>query len=93
MIVDFACEETEKIWGGRSSRRFPPDIQDRALRKLRQLNAAGTLEDLKLPPSNHLELLQGSRKGQMSIRINKQWRLVFEWEAGDAFEVQIIDYH
>lgn len=93
MIVDFACAETEHIWEGRISRQFPPDIQDRALRKLRQLDAARTLEDLRLPPSNHLEPLKGSRKGQMSIRINKQWRICFEWQSGDAAHVEIVDYH
>jgi proteic killer suppression protein len=93
MIKFFGCKETEKIWEGHHSRRFPQDIQNRALRKLRQLDAALTLDDLKNPPSNHLEALKGNRKGQMSIRINDQWRVCFQWNAGEATEVEIVDYH
>jgi proteic killer suppression protein len=76
MIRSFKCRETEKIWQGHVSRKFPGDIQNRALRKLRQLNASTTLDDLKNPPGNCLEALKHDRKGQMSIRINRQWRSV-----------------
>ena len=93
MILAFACKETERIWEGVRSRKFPPDIQDRALNKLRQLEAARTLDDLRLPPSNHLEALQGNRQGQYSIRITRQWRLCFRWVDGDADDVEIVDYH
>ena len=93
MIVSFACKETEKIWEGRYSRKLPSDIQERALVKLRWINAADNPQELRVPPSNHLENLSGSRKGQMSIRINKQWRICFIFEKGDAFDVEIVDYH
>jgi proteic killer suppression protein len=93
MIKTFADKESQRIWGGESSRKLPREIQERALRKLRQLDAATTIDDLKLPPSNHLESLKGNRKGQMSLRINQQWRLCFVWRHGDAYEVEITDYH
>ena len=94
MIKSFACKETAKIWEGLASRKFPRDMQDRALRKLRQLDASQTLDDLKNPPGNHLEALKGDRAGQMSIRINQKWRLCFEWrESGEAHNVEIVDYH
>ena len=93
MIRSFNCKETQKIWEGQVSRRLPGDIQDRALRKLRLLDAALVMNDLKVPPSNHLEVLKGNRKGQMSIRINKQWRICFEWTDGEATNVEIVDYH
>ncbi len=93
MIRSFACKETEGIWQGRASRRLPQDIQDRALRKLRQLDAALTLDDLKNPPSNHLEALKGNRDGQLSIRINNQFRICFRWHTGEAHAVEIVDYH
>lgn len=93
MIKTFKCKETEKVWFGDSSRKFPRNIQDRAFRKLRQLNAAVTVEDLRNPPGNNLENLHGDRKGHMSIRVNNQWRLCFRFENGEAFDVQIIDYH
>lgn len=93
MIRSFRCKETERIWQGQSSRKFPGDIQDRALRKLRQLDAASTISDLRNPPSNWLEALKGDRKGQWSIRINNQWRVCFRWTDGEANEVEIIDYH
>ncbi len=93
MIKSFACKETEKIWLGKYSRKLPKDIQERALRKLRQLDASISFNDLKLPPSNRLESLSGDRKGQYSIRINQQWRLCFGWENGTAFDVEIVDYH
>lgn len=93
MIKSFACKETEKIWHEIRSKKFPPDIQDRALRKLSLLEVAQNIEDLREPPSNHLERLQGNRKGQMSIRINKQWRICFVWDNGEAHHVEIVDYH
>ena len=93
MIRSFKCKETQGIWQGNASRRLPYDVQDRAFRKLRQLNAARSLQDLKEPPSNHLEVLKGIRKGRISIRINNQWRLCFVWDGNNATEVEIIDYH
>jgi proteic killer suppression protein len=93
MIRSFRCKETERVWGGQSSRKFPGDIQDRALRKLRQLDASGSLDDLRNPPGNRLEALHGERAGQMSIRINGQWRICFQWHDGDATEIEIVDYH
>ena len=93
MIRSFRCKETERIWEGHMSRRLPQDIQNRALRKLRQLDAALVSDDLKNPPSNHLEVLKGSRKGQMSLRINDQWRICFRWIEGEATDVEIVDYH
>ncbi|MSO99190.1 MAG: type II toxin-antitoxin system RelE/ParE family toxin [Rhodospirillaceae bacterium] len=93
MIRSFKCKETARIWDGESSRKFPGDIQDRAWRKLRQLDAAATLEDLRHPPGNRLEALKAARAGQMSIRVNDQWRICFLWMAGDAIEVEIVDYH
>ena len=93
MIRSFKCRETEKIWKGTRSQRLPTDIQERALRKLRQLNASICLQDLKMPPSNHLKRLSGDKKEQYSIRINDQWRLCFDWNDGDSYEVEVIDYH
>jgi len=93
MIRSFKRKDTQRIWQGQSSRRFPDDIQDRALRKLRQLDAAAILEDLRNPPGNRLEVLKGSRISQMSIRINDQWRICFRWVDHDAWDVEIVDYH
>ena len=93
MIVSFRCKETARIWGGEESRKFPRDIQDRALIKLRQLDAARTIDDLLIPPSNRLKPLKGVRKGQMSIRINDQWRICFAWKDGEAHQVEFVDYH
>jgi len=93
MLQSFACTETEKIWGGRSSRRFPPDIQNMARRKLRYIHFARSIGDLRSPPGNRLEALQGSRAKQHSIRINDQWRICFEWQGEHAYEVEIVDYH
>jgi proteic killer suppression protein len=93
VIRSFADREAEKIWGGTPSRRLPGDIQAVARRKLRMLYNAATLDDLRIPPANRLEALKGSRKGQHSIRINDQWRVCFRWKGGDAFDVQIVDYH
>ena len=93
MIRSFRCKDTQRIWQGQSSRKFPGDIQDRALRKLRQLDAAAILEDLRNPPGNRLEVLRGKRIGQMSTRINDQWRICFRWVDHDAWDVEIVDYH
>jgi proteic killer suppression protein len=93
VIRSFKCKETEKIWRGLKSKKFPPHIQERALIKLRQLDVSMVLEDLRLLPSNYLELLKGDRKNQMSIRITKQWRLCFVWELDEATNVEIVDYH
>ena len=93
MILDFADKETESIWRGERSRRLPAGIQDIARRKLRMLNNAHNLEDLRIPPANRLEALKGDRKGQHSIRINDQWRICFKWKDGNCSEVGIIDYY
>ncbi|GAX61423.1 plasmid maintenance system killer protein [Candidatus Scalindua japonica] len=93
MIKSFKCKETEKIFNRSFSRKLPHDIQRTALRKLRMLNRAIKLNDLKVPPSNHLEALYGNRKGQHSIRINDQWRICFKWSGGEANNVEITDYH
>ncbi len=94
MIVSFKCRETERIWNGEQSPSFPADIQSTARRKLRMINAAVALLDLKSPPGNRLESLKGDRAGQWSIRINDQWRVCFEWgKDNNAREVEITDYH
>ncbi|MBM3602452.1 MAG: type II toxin-antitoxin system RelE/ParE family toxin [Alphaproteobacteria bacterium] len=93
MIRSFACKDTEKIWNGLTVRSFPGDMQNRALRKLRQLDVAQTVDDLKNPPGNKLEALKGNRKGQMSIRINDQWRICFVWQDNKVYDVEIVDYH
>lgn len=93
MIRDFADKEAEKVWAGSPSRRLPADIQAVARRKLRMLNNAAVLDDLRVPPANRLEALKGGRKGQHSIRINDQWRVCFRWKEGDAYDVEIVDYH
>jgi toxin HigB-1 len=81
------------IWSGEGSRRLPQDIQQVARRKLRMLNNAHALDDLRIPPANRLEAMRGDRKGQHSIRINDQWRICFVWKEGDAHAVEIVDYH
>jgi toxin HigB-1 len=93
MIQSFADAETELIWSGRRSRRLPPDMQAVALRKLRMLNQARVLQDMRVPPGNRLEALKGSRKRQHSIRVNGQWRICFEWRQGGPSNVEIVDYH
>jgi len=93
MIRSFRDRQTQRIWAGERSRRLPGDIQDGALRKLRVLNAASHLDDLRIPPGNRLELLTGDRDGQYSIRINQQWRICFRWKEGEAEDVEICDYH
>jgi proteic killer suppression protein len=93
VIRSFKCKKTEGIRQGRVSRALPREMQDRALRKLHQLDAARTTADLRNPPSNRLEVLKGDRAGQMSIRINEQWRICFRWADDDVVEVEIVDYH
>lgn len=93
MIKTFADAETERFFETGHSRRLPADILRRAAMRLTSLNAATRIEDLRLPPSNRLEALKGARAGQHSTRINDQWRLCFRFEAGDAFDVEIVDYH
>jgi len=93
MIKNFRSRETEKIWNGVRSKRLPQDIQQIARRKLRMLNNARSLNDLRAPPANRLEALKGSRSGQHSIRVNDQWRICFLWMNGDAMNVEIVDYH
>ncbi|MEZ4630520.1 MAG: type II toxin-antitoxin system RelE/ParE family toxin [Deinococcales bacterium] len=93
MIKSFADKETELLFAGRFIRRLPIDIQRRAKMKLNILDAATNLETLRVPPGNKLEKLMGNRKTQHSIRINEQWRICFRWEEGNAFEVEITDYH
>ena len=92
MIKDFKCSKTEKIWQSRVSRKLPQNIQNVARRKLRMLNNAIDLNDLRVPPANRLEALKGNRTGQHSIRINQQWRICFIWDEG-AVDVEIVDYH
>ena len=93
MIKSFADKETEKVFQRLFSRRLPPDIQKIARRKLEILDAAETISDLGIPPSNRLEKLSGDRQNQHSVRINKQWRICFEWREGNVYEVEITDYH
>jgi proteic killer suppression protein len=93
MIKGFKSKEAERIWGGDRSRKLPGDIQQAARRKLRMLNNARDLNDLRIPPANHLEALKGERGSQYSIRINDQWRICFSWDDGDATDVEIVDYH
>jgi toxin HigB-1 len=93
MIRSFASREAERIWEGRRSRRLPGDIQETAMRRLRSLDAAEHLDDLRSPPGNRLEALLGDRRGQYSMRINHQWRLCFRWSDGHAYDVEICDYH
>ena len=93
MIKTFADRDTRRLFEGAAARRFPPEIRKRARLKLAQLNAAANLEFMMLPPSNRLEPLKGDRKGPHSVRINQQWRLCFRWEDGNAFDVEIADYH
>jgi proteic killer suppression protein len=93
MIKSFKCRETEKLFRRERSRKLPSDIQRQAQRKLYLLDAAVSLEDLRIPPGNRLEALAGNRKGQHSIRINAQWRICFRWKDNDAHDVEVVDYH
>ena len=93
MLITFACRETEMIYNGRVSKKLPSNIQQVARRKLRMINNALDINDLRVPPGNQLEKLKGDRTGHHSIRINIQWRIVFKWSVGTAHEVEIVDYH
>ena len=93
MIKSFRSKETEKLFLRQRSPRFPADVHRIVLRKLLLVDAAERLEDLRIPPGNRLEKLAGNRQGQHSIRINDQWRICFRWSGGDAYEVEIADYH
>jgi toxin HigB-1 len=93
MIKSFKDNETEKVYNREGSHKLPRDIQQTALRKLRMLNNVKSLNDLKVPPANRLEKMKGDREGQLSIRINDQWRICFKWKNSDAREVDITDYH
>ena len=93
MIKSFSNKETEKIWQGTRSKKLPNEIQQIARRKLRMINNAQNIHDLRIPPSNRLEKLSGDLANYYSIRINKQWRIIFIWQFDNAFEVKIIDYH
>lgn len=93
MIQTFASPETERFFITGKSRRLPPEVLKRAAMRLIQLNGAARIEDLRLPPSNRLEALAHDRAGQWSIRINDQWRVCFRFENGDAYDVEVVDYH
>ena len=93
MIRSFADAETELFYTSGKSRRVPTEIRARAAKRLTQVNAATRIEDLRLPPANQLEALKSDRKGQWSIRINSQWRICLRFDKGDAFDVEIVDYH
>lgn len=93
MIKTIKCKETKKIYEMENSRKLPMSIHQRAYKKLLMLSNAASIEDLRLPPANHLEKLSGDREGQHSIRINDQWRICFIWRENDAYEVEIVDYH
>ena len=93
MIKSFSCKETGKVWNNTFSKKLPSDIQTAGLRKLRLIEAAAELNDLLIPPGNRLEALKGDRKGQHSLRINKQWRICFKWKERHADDVEICDYH
>lgn len=93
MIRSFASTETQRFFTAGRSRRLPADILIRVAMRLTQLDAASRVEDLRMPPSNRLEALKGDRAGQWSIRVNDQWRICFRFDNGDAFDVEIVDYH
>ena len=93
MIRSFATTETERLFQRLTVLKFPPGLRRTAQRKLLLIDAAEQLEDLRVPPGNRLEKLVGDRKGQHSIRINDQWRICFRWSDGDAFDVEVVDYH
>ena len=93
MILSFTGKDTQRLFEAEPTKRFPPEIRNRARLKLAQLHAATRLDFMAVPPSNRLEALKGDRKGQHSVRINQQWRLCFVWRNGNAFDVEIADYH
>ena len=93
MIKSFRCKETKRVFGRRFSKKLPVSIQEGSRQKLVILDSATTLNDLRIPPGNRLEELKDNREGQHSIRINRQWRICFEWKNGDSYNVEIVDYH
>lgn len=93
MIKSFGNKDTEKIWNGKRTKSLPLEVQKIGRRKLRMINNAIDINDLTIPPANRLEKLKGDLKKYYSIRINKQWRIIFKWKNGNAFEVEICDYH
>jgi proteic killer suppression protein len=93
VIKSFRDRDAERLFDRRPTRRFGAEVQKVGLRKLRMLDAAAMLEDLRVPPGNRLERLHGDRSGQHSIRINERWRICFRWRDGDAYDVEIVDYH
>jgi proteic killer suppression protein len=93
MLASFRNAETGRLWRSGKNRHLPADLQRRAFKKLAILNAAVALDNLRVPPGNQLEALRGNRRGQHSIRINDQYRVCFVWRDGNAFEVEIVDYH
>ena len=93
MIKSFKDKEAERLFNRERTRKLPQSIQRAAFRKLRMLNNARSLTDLRIPPANRFEALKGDRKGQYSIRINDQWRICFVWDEGDAINVEVVDYH
>jgi toxin HigB-1 len=93
MIKSFADRRTQDLYVSGSAKRFPPDVASRAARKLEYVDLATRLDDLKVPPGNRLHALEGDRKGQHSISINDQWRICFRFQDGDAFDVEVCDYH
>ena len=93
MIKTFGDKESEKIWNGIRSKKLPNEIQDVARRKLRMLNNVQDVNDLRIPPANRLEKLKGNFEDYYSIRINNQWRIIFQWLNNDSYDVKIVDYH
>lgn len=93
MIRTYRNRETQRVFEGERERSFPTDIMQRARRKMVQISAAAELDELRVPPSNHLEALSGGRQGQHSVRVNRQWRICFVWRDGNAYEVELVDYH
>ncbi|HYV02211.1 MAG TPA: type II toxin-antitoxin system RelE/ParE family toxin [Actinomycetota bacterium] len=93
MIKSFRDRDAQRLFDRRPARRFGPEVQKVALRKLRMLDAAEKLDDLRVPPGNRLERLRGDRSGQHSIRIKDRWRICFRWRGADAYDVEIVDYH
>lgn len=93
MVRSFRSKQTQEIWSGNQVRPIPVDVQNVARRKLRMINNAQSLQELRVPPNNRLEKLKGERAGQFSIRVNRQWRICFRWADGDAHDVELVDYH
>lgn len=93
MIISFGSRDTERIWNEQFVKHFDRTLQRAALRKLELIHAAKDVEDLRIPPGNHLERLGGDRLGQHSVRVNKQWRICFVWNEQGAEDVELVDYH